>query len=82
MAYIKQGGAKKGVKLALTIGDAATTRTYSGLNFVETGVGGDATKGSTINEAITFFTAALDYLTTATFNRAYSVLEQEYTYQS
>lgn len=78
MAYVEQGGAKKGIKLSLTLpDDSATSRTYSGLNMSTAG-GNTAVAGASFNNALNFFSRAIAGLTNATLVHSYVITEQEY----
>ena len=81
MAYVAQGGAKKGLKFALTLpGDIATTRTYTGLN-VGTAGGNTAVTGPSYTNAFRFFEKAITELTNATLAQQFATTEQPYVWQ-
>lgn len=82
MAYVPStAGAKKGIKLTLRLpDDTVSTRSYSGLNYSESG-GNNATGGSTPDHTIEFFQDLITGVTTAVMTQQYTTTEQQYEYQ-
>lgn len=81
MAYVLTGGAKKGIKFALTLpNEETTTRSYSGLNMSQAG-GSSAQTGPTYSNATRFFNLLIYNLTTATVSRSYITTEQEIAWE-
>ncbi len=82
MAYVPSStGAKKGLKFTFDIDDSPSTRTYSGLNYVENG-DNSASLGASTSNAIMFFAQAINALTDATLTQQYATTEKPYSYQS